>query len=115
MNDLAGRVAVVPEGVPLVSRLEHPRARPCRDDIVAEQRTERPFEHVRILVLTRVPVEWRSQRTRLQRVMDDGEALVRLGAFDLPDDAEAAQLDPFASARSDRDRFELRAQSVSFR
>jgi hypothetical protein len=100
--------------VPLVARLEHPGAGARLYDVVAKQRAERSLEDVGVLVLSRMAMEWRCKSTRRQRMVDDGEALVGLGAFDLPGDAEPAKLDVFASVCRNRDSVQLRAHKASF-
>src|SRR4051794_4124651 len=62
LDDLAGRVAGVPEGVPLVARLEDPGARAGAHDLVAEERAERAGEYVGVLVLAVVAVQGRGER-----------------------------------------------------
>src|SRR4029077_2377454 len=113
LDDLAGRVAGVPERVPLIARLEHPRAGAGSDDLVAEECAELSLEHVGVLVLLRMAMEGRGERARCERVMDDGEAPVCLGPFDLPDDAEPTELDAFTSVCRNRDSVELRAHGLS--
>jgi hypothetical protein len=79
--------------VPLVPRLEHPRARAGHDDLVAEQGPERAPQHVGVLVLPVVVVQRRGQRARRERVVDDRELPARLRAVDLPVDAEPAEVE----------------------
>ena len=99
--------------MPLVAGLEHPGFGARLYDVVAEERAERSLEHVGVLVLARMPMERCGQSTRCKRVVDDGDALVRLGTFDLPDDAQPTELDLFASLCRDRDPVQLRAHTVS--
>src|SRR5712691_5914663 len=112
LDDLAWCVAGVPESVPLVARLEHPRADACRDYVVAEKCAERSRQYVRVLVLARMPVQRRGESARRERVMHDGEPLARLGSLDLPDDAEPGEIDSFASVHRNRDSVELRAHGA---
>src|SRR6266702_115667 len=55
-SDPGGFVAGVPEGVPLVARLEDQVARPADQYLVAEQRADASFQDVAVLVLAGVPV-----------------------------------------------------------
>ena len=63
------------------------------NDFVAEQRSERSFEDVRVLVLVVVKVERSRERSTGNRMLDNREATGGLGALDLPDDSEAAEVD----------------------
>src|SRR5688500_10921885 len=56
LEDPAGLVAGVPEGVPLVAGLEDQIAGAGLDDLVAEQRSHAALEHEAVLVLPRVAV-----------------------------------------------------------
>jgi hypothetical protein len=64
--------------VPLVARLVDQVAGSGLDDVVAQQRTHAPLEHVAVLVLARVAVQRRGERARRHRMLDEREALVRL-------------------------------------
>ena len=69
------------------------------DDVVTQQRSERAGQHVGIFVLTMVPVQRRRQRPRRHRMVNHGEAPVRLETINLPVDAESAQLEMVAGSR----------------
>src|SRR5581483_1642533 len=91
LEDAARLVAGVPERVPLVTRLVHEVARPGLDDVVAEERSHAPLQHVAVLVLARVQMERRGQRTRRHRMLDEREAVTGLRAVDEEPDADAAE------------------------
>jgi len=114
LDDLARCIAGVPERMPLIPGLEHPGSGLSRHDVVAEQRTERPCQHVRVLVLARVPVERCGERPRCQWMVDNGEAPLGFCPFDLPDDAESPEVDALPFVRPDRDRGELVGHCSSF-
>src|ERR1019366_4317628 len=61
-----------------------------------QQRAERAVQHVGILILTVVPMQWRREGARRHRMMDDGEAPVGVESVDLPVDTEAAQVEMVA-------------------
>src|SRR5581483_8808905 len=79
------------ERVPLVARLEHEIARPGLHDLVAQQRAEPALEDEAVLVLARVQVQRRGERARGERVLDEREALRRVGPVDHEADADAPE------------------------
>src|SRR5581483_3630069 len=91
LQDPAGLVPGVPEGVPLVPRLEGQVANPGRHDLVPEQRAHLALEHVAVLVLAGVQVQRCGERARRHRMLDQGEALIGLGPVDHEADADAAE------------------------
>src|SRR5919198_6668738 len=91
LEDPARLVARVPEGVPLVARLEDEVAGTCLHDVVPEQGAHAPLEHEAVLVLARVEVQRRRERARGHRMLDEREALLRLVAVDHESHADAAE------------------------
>src|SRR6476646_3668394 len=91
LEDPARLVARVPEGVPLVTRLEDEVAGAGLDDVVAEEGAHPALEDVAVLVLARVPVQRGGERARRHRVLDEREALARVDAVDQEADADAAE------------------------
>ena len=77
--------------MPLVARLEDQVAGPGLDDVVAQQRTHAPLEHVAVLVLAGVQVQRRGERARGHRVLDQREPLTRLGPVDHEAGADAPE------------------------
>ena len=58
-----------------------------------------------------MPMKWRRESTRGERVVDDGEALTSLCPFDLPDDAEPTELDALTTVCRNRDSVQLGAHN----
>src|ERR687896_314427 len=77
-----GSSPAFPERVPLVARLEAQVARPRLDDVVAQQCAHAPLEDEAVLVLARVQVQRRGQRARRHWMLDERDALARLGPVD---------------------------------
>ena len=99
--------------MPLVARLEHPRAGAGGDDIVAEKRAERSLEHVGVLVLLRMPMEWRGESARRERVMHDGEAPVASAPSIFQTMPSPPSSTLLTSVCRNRDSVELRAHGLS--
>ena len=91
LEDPARLVARVPEGVPLVPRLEDEVTGAGLDDVVTEERPHPALEDVAVLVLARVPVQRGGERARRHRVLDEREALARVDAVDQEADADAPE------------------------
>jgi hypothetical protein len=87
--------------VPLVARLVHKVARPGLDDVVAEERAHPALENEAVLVLAVVPVQRRGERAGQQRVLDEAEAGVGVGARDHEADADGLQHDGLAVGGAD--------------
>src|SRR4051794_7863431 len=115
LEDPAGLVARVPEGVPLTARLEHEVARPGHDDLAAEVRAHPALEHERVLVLAAVAVQRRRQRARRDRVLDEREAAAGLRRPRHEPDAEAAEVARLAVAGADDLRAHVLVSSRSKR
>ena len=64
---------------------------PGLDDLVAEQRAHAALEDEAVLVLARVPVQRRGERARRHRMLDEREALARLGPVDHEAHADAPE------------------------
>jgi hypothetical protein len=109
LDDLARCVACIPEGVPLVTRLEHPGSGLCRDYFVAEKRPKLPFQNVGVLVFAGMAVKRCGESPRRERMMDDRETVISFGALDLPDDAKTTKLGSLIASRWNRHSIELRS------
>ena len=101
LEDPAGRVAGVPEGVPLVARLVDEVAGAGLDHVVAQQGAHPALEHEAVLVLAVVAVKRCRERPRGHRVLDEREALVGLRAVDHEPHADAAQESRLPVLRAD--------------
>src|SRR5215211_9041922 len=86
LKDPAGLVPGVPEGVPLVARLERELTGLGVDHFVAKLGSHPALEHEAVLVDAVVAVQRRAQRARRNRVLDKREATAGL----LPPDQEPA-------------------------
>jgi hypothetical protein len=64
LEDARRLVAAVPEGEPLIARLEDQIAGLADQRFVAEQRADLPLKHVAVLVLAAVAMRGRCQRAR---------------------------------------------------
>src|SRR5918999_3074579 len=118
LEEPRGLVAGVPEGVPLVARLEDQVAGAADHDLVAKQRADAALEHVAVLVLAEVAVQGRRERPRRHRVLHEREPLVGLGPIDHEPDADASEEPGLAVARSDHPccgRFHSRSLSFDRR
>src|SRR5215217_5756505 len=101
LEDPARLIPSVPEGVPLVARLEHEVTRSGLDNVVTEQRTHPPLQDVAVLVLACVDVQGRRQCARPHRVLDQREPLIGLVPIDHEPDPDAAQESCLAVLRAD--------------
>jgi hypothetical protein len=84
-------IAGVPEGVPLVARLEDQVAWAADHDLVAEQRAHLPLDDVAVFVLARMAVQQCRERARRERVLDEREPVASLLTVDHEADADAAE------------------------
>src|SRR6185437_13052061 len=91
LEDAARLVARVPEGVPLIARLEDEVARAGFDHVVAEQRAHSSLEHEAVLVFPRVAMQRRGERARRHRMLDEREVLAGLVPVDHETDADAPE------------------------
>jgi hypothetical protein len=66
--------------------------------VVADPRTDRPFQHVGILILMHVDV-WQNEPPRVDRVLNDGERPSGFRPRDLEHHAHASEPDRTALAR----------------
>jgi hypothetical protein len=101
LEDPRRLVAGVPEGVPLVARLEEQVARAGDDHLVAQQGADLALEHEAVLVLAQVAVQRRGQRARRHRVLDEREAALGLVAVDHEAHADHPQRAALAVGRPD--------------
>src|SRR6476620_152691 len=92
LQNPAGRVARVPERVPLVAGLEREVAYLRVDHVVAQQGAHPALQHVAPLVDAVMPVQRGAQRAGWDRVLDQREAAARLLAPDHEAGTAAAQL-----------------------
>jgi hypothetical protein len=79
----------------LVAWLEDQVAGLGVDDLVAEQRSQPPLEHVAVLILALVNVEWGGEVTRGDRVLDQREVPAGFVSVDHeanPDGPQVARL-----------------------
>ena len=90
-----GLPARVPEGVPLVARLEDQVSRAADQDLVPEQRSHLAFEDEAVLVLAAVPVKGRREPPGRHRVLHERESAAAVLPVDHepdPDRPDAAGL-----------------------
>ena len=100
LKDPARFVTGIPEGVPLIARLEHQFPRTSLDDLVSQQRTHTPFEDEAVLILARVTVQRRGERPRGHRVLEEREPIARLRATDQKANPDTAEEDAIVVGRS---------------
>src|SRR5919198_6263018 len=117
LEDPARFVSRVPEGVPLVARLEHEVTRAGLDHLVPQERAHASLEDEAVLVLARMQVQRRGERPRRHRMLHEREALARLGPVDQEAHPDGAQ-EPFRAFRRTDDLQACRCRlhlSFSFR
>src|SRR5579863_6352958 len=73
-----GRVAGVPERVPLFARFEDQVARIADHDGISEQYPDAALEDEAIFIFAMMTVHGRCERARLHRMFDNGEAFARV-------------------------------------
>ena len=59
LQDPSGFIAGIPEGMPLIPRLENKVARVSEQHLVTQKRANAPFENVAVFVLAGVPMQRR--------------------------------------------------------
>ncbi len=104
LQDPSGLIAGIPEGMPLIARLEDEVAWVSEQHLVTQKRSNAAFENVAVLVLARVPMQRRGERPRGHRVLDERERAVRLSAVNHEPHPNASQESSPAVARSDNFR-----------
>ena len=92
LDDFARRIPRVPERMPLLPRLEHPRSRTSGHDVVSQQAAHRAGQHIRIFILAIMAVQGSGQYSRRHGMMHDGKTFTRLAAVDLPMKPEAVSI-----------------------
>src|SRR5215207_5342755 len=97
----SGLVTGVPEGMPLAARLEDEVAWVREDDLVAELRAHPSLEDVAVLVLIRMAMHGRGQRSRLERMLNERELTPGLLPVDHEADAEPPEVDGVPIVGSD--------------
>src|SRR5205823_12330757 len=91
LEDPARLVPGVPEGVPLVAGLEDEVARAGLEDLVTQECAHAALQDVAVLVLARVAVQRRGQRSWSHRVLDQREPAAGLVAVDHEPHADASE------------------------
>jgi hypothetical protein len=104
LEDPAEAVARVPEGVPLVARLEGQVAGLGVDDVLTEEGPQPAFQHIAVLVLAGVAVQGRGQVARRDRMLDQREPAAGLLAPDQEPDPDHSQVDRLAVVGADDPR-----------
>ena len=101
LEDPAGRVASVPERMPLPARFmdEVPRAR--LEVLVTQDGAHTSLEHEAVLVLVVVAVQWRGERPGRHRMFDKREAVAGFGPVEHKAHSDAAKKASVPILRSD--------------
>src|ERR1035437_10125053 len=84
-------IAGVPEGVPLVARLEDQIAWACGHDFVAQQRPDASLHYVAVFVLVCVAVQRGGERSGGHRVLDHRESVSGVLAVEHKPNADASE------------------------
>src|SRR5262249_51815226 len=71
LEDPARSIPCIPEGMPLVARLECEIPRLCVEDVLTQERSHPPLEHVAVLVLPGMAVKRCGEVTGWDRVLDE--------------------------------------------
>lgn len=95
-RSIARVIACIPKSVPLIARLEHPRAGAGGHNVVPKQSAQGSFEHIGILVLPTMAVERSRESARSEGVVHDREAPLGVGSVDLPMNTDASQVELIA-------------------